>query len=273
MTTGPFGIPWSAFERAHVVDLAHPWERGMPVSPNHPAYQLAMMRRHGDVIRSDGGSAANELLVLGGHVGTHIDALGHVSQDGRLFGGIDAASTQTNTGLTRLGVDEIAPILCRGVLLDIAALHGVDALPPGYEVTVDDLEAAATAAEIEVRAGDAVLIRTGWARHWGDPATFRGQVDGAPGPGVPAARWLADRDIRLAGAETIALEVIPPGIGHATLPVHRLLLVERGIHIMEVLDLTDLAAANASEFLFVASPLKLVGATGSPTRPFAVLDG
>ena len=64
-----------------------------------------------------------------------------------------------------------------------------------------------------------------------------------------------------------------PGAGHATLPVHRILLVEAGIHIMEVMNLTELAAAGVGEFLFVAAPLKLVGATGSPTRPLAIIDG
>ncbi|MCL1593256.1 MAG: cyclase family protein [Actinomycetia bacterium] len=244
----------------------------MPVSPNHPAFQLAMMRRHGDMVRSDGGSAANEIFVLGGHVGTHIDALGHVSQDGLMYGGIDASSSQSNHGLTRLGIDTVDPILCRGVMLDVATYRGVDVLEPGYEVTVNDLEAAADAAGLAVGAGDAVLIRTGWSKHWGDADLFRGQVAGAPGPGEAAAMWLAERDVRVTGAETIAYEVIRPGEGHATLPVHRVLLVEAGINIMEVMNLAPLAAAEVHEFLFVAAPLKIVGGTGSPMRPLAVVD-
>ena len=109
--TAPWGLTWEAVGSARVIDLAHPWERGMPVSPNHPAFQLAMMRRHGDMVLSDGGSAANEIFVLGGHVGTHIDALGHVSQDGLMYGGIAAADSQSNLGLTALGVETIDPIL------------------------------------------------------------------------------------------------------------------------------------------------------------------
>ena len=259
--------------RARVIDLAHPMERGMPVSPNHPAFEIAMMRRHGDVVRPDGGSAANEMITLGGHVGTHIDALGHVSQDGLLHGGVEASGVQTNRGLGALGIDTVEPIVGRGVLLDVAAFHGIEYLPPAYEITVEDLEAAEQAGGAGVRTGDSVLIRTGWAAHWGDPALFRGQIDGAPGPGAAAGRWLADRRVRLVGGETIAFEVIRPGAGHATLPVHRILLVEAGIHIVETMNLTELAATGSAEFVLVVAPLKIVGGTGSPIRPIALIDG
>jgi len=264
---------WESIANATIIDLAHSLERGMPVSPNHPAFQMAMMRRHGDMVRSDGASAANEMIVLGGHVGTHIDALGHVSQDGLMYGGSDAMDSQSNHGLTELGIDTVDPILCRGVLLDVARVHGVAVLDAGYEVTDADLESAQDKAEVEVSAGDSVLIRTGWARYWRDTATFLGQADGAPGPGVSAAQWLVDRGVRVAGAETIAFEVIRPGEGHATLPVHRMLLVEAGIHIIEAMNLTELSEESASEFLFIGVPLKIMGGTGSPMRPLAVVDG
>ena len=78
--------------------------------------------------------------------------------------------------------------------------------------------------------------------------------------------------MRATGAETIAYEQIKPEVGHALLPVHRLLLVERGIHIIEVMNLTALAEAGVHEFLFVLAPLNIVGATGSPVRPLAVVE-
>ena len=150
---------------------------------------------------------------------------------------------------------------------------GVEVLDAGYEVTGEDLDAAQDAAGVVVSSDDAVLIRTGWATHWSVPEMFLGQAKGAPGPGVSAAQWLIDRDVRVAGAETIAFEVIKPGEGHATLPVHRMLLVEAGIHIIEAMNLTALAAASVYEFLFIAAPLKIAGGTGSPMRPLAVIDG
>lgn len=271
--SGSLGFAWKDLDRLRIIRLAQPMERGMPVSPNHPAYQMALMRRHGDMMRPDGGSAANEIVVTGGHVGTHVDALCHVSQDGMLHGDIEAATVQSQHGFARLGIETMDPVMCRGVLLDVAAVRGVPVLEAGEEVTADDLAAAEQRSGTTVGSGDAVLIRTGWSGHWDDPELFRGQVGGAPGPGPAAAQWLADRNVRITGAETIAYERIAPGAGHSTLPVHRILLVESGIHIIEVMDLTTLADGGIYEFLFILAPLQLVGATGSPVTPLAVVDG
>lgn len=234
---------------------------------------MALIRRHGDMVRSDGGSAANEIIVTGGHVGTHLDALGHVSHEGMLHGGVAVSDMQSHFGLADLGIDKVDPIVTRGILLDIAALHGVDVLEAGHQITAEELEAAGAAAGVSPGEGDAVLIRTGWSAFWNDADAFRGLEAGTPGPGTDAARWLAAHRILVAGAETIAFEVLDPGAGHAVLPVHRILLVEAGIHIIEVMDLSRLAEAGIPEFAFAALPLKIVGATGSPVRPIALIDG
>jgi len=73
------------------------------------------------------------------------------------------------------------------------------------------------------------------------------------------------------GADTIALEHIPPGDAPSSLPVHRLLLAERGINLIEVMNLEALATRGAGEFLFVGAPLNIVGATGAPIRPLALI--
>jgi kynurenine formamidase len=88
-----------------------------------------------------------------------------------------------------------------------------------------------------------------------------------PGPGEAAARWLSSRKIFAAASDTINFEMVPS----RTMPVHVHLLVERGIHIIECLNLEKLAADRVFEFVFVASPLKIRGATGSPIRPFALV--
>jgi kynurenine formamidase len=255
-----------------VFDLAQPMQPGMPSSPNHPGFRMALIRRHGDMVREDGSSAANELIVTGGHVGTHVDALAHVSHDGALHGGISAAEAQQGGRFSRHGIDELAPLLARGVLLDVAAARDAEVLPGGYGIDPDDLDAALERAAVELRPGDAALVRTGWGRHFDDPEAFLGHSTGVPGPTEAGARWLADRGIRLTGSDTTAYEQIPPGQGHRVLPVHRLLLVERGVHIVEMLDLEPLARDGVHEFCFVLAPLKLVGATGSPVRPLAVVE-
>ena len=256
---------------ARIFDLGHPLEPQMPVSPNHPGYRMALLRRHGDMVRPDGGSAANEMIVMGGHTGTHFDALCHVSHRGKLHGGIDAASAQSEgSRFTRLGVETVEPIVCRGVLLDVAAARGVEVLPPGEPITADDLARASERCGVEVGAGDAVLVRSGWARYWGDPPRYLGHDSGVPGPEESAARWLASRGIRVTAHDSMAYEHLPPGAGHRLLPVHRILLVEAGIFIIENANLEELAAAGVAECLFSVSPLPFVGGTGSPVRPVAV---
>jgi kynurenine formamidase len=243
----------------------------MPQSPNHPPFQLALQRRHGDYVRADGGSAANEIIVTGGHVGTHVDALAHVSHEGQLHGGVDAASVQSHEGFAQLGIDTFPPFVGRAVVLDIAALHGVSVLDAGYGVTAADLQAAAHRAGVDVTPGDAVLIGTGWSRRWDDKATFVGHDAGVPGPDESAAQWCVDKGARVVGGETIAFEQIKPGVGHALLPVHRMFLVEHGINIVETMDLAGLLDAGVGECLLVLAPLKVVGATGAPVRPLAIV--
>jgi kynurenine formamidase len=252
-------------------DLAQPLENGMPCSPNHPGFKLALQRRHGDMVRPDGGSAANELIVTGGHVGTHIDALCHVSQEGQLFGGVDASDAQRGGRFSAHGVDTIQPMIVPGILLDVAHARGETVLPPGYGITADDLDGAAERIGSRPGPGEACLVRTGWARNWRDSAAYLGHDTGVPGLTESAGRWLVDHGVVVAGTDTTAFEQIPAGTGHRTMPVHRLLLVEHGVHIVEHLMLEEIGAAALTRFLFVLSPLKIVGGTGSPVRPLAVV--
>ncbi|MEO6018953.1 MAG: cyclase family protein [Knoellia sp.] len=256
---------------ARTIELGHPHFTGMPCSPNHPGFRMTLIRRHGDMVRPDGGSASNEIIVTGGHVGTHVDALSHVSHDGLLHGGIDAAETQMGGSFSALGAEHTPFLLNRGVLLDVAATKGVEVLPAGYGVTADDLRQSAVRIGVELAQGDVALIRTGWANHFADPSTYLGQSAGVPGPTVDAAQWLAAAGVVTTGADTTAYEQIQPGAGHAVLPVHRVLLVEAGIHIIEHLNLEEASALGLTEFLFVMAPLRIVGGTGSPIRPVAVV--
>jgi kynurenine formamidase len=255
-----------------IVDLGRPLFVGMPQSPNHPAFWHTLPRRHGDMVRSDGSSAANDMIVMGTHVGTHIDALAHVSFEGCLHGGADAHDAGVGGKFLEHGVHTIAPMVRRGVLLDVPGALGLDACEPGYEITVADLEAAERLAAITVAEGDVVLVRSGWGRNFDDGAdAYVGRESGVPGVSEAGAQWLAGRRIHAAGADTIAFERLAPGGGHSLLPAHRVLLVEAGIYIIEAMALDELAGIGVHEFTFVLVPMNLVGATGSPVRPLAVL--
>ncbi|MER5771836.1 cyclase family protein [Streptomyces sp. NPDC001985] len=254
-----------------LIDLAQPLRRGMPQSPNHPPFRMVPERRHGDMVRPDGGSAANEIIITGGHVGTHVDALAHVSQDGLLYGGLRPGDLVSHDGFSRLGIDGFAPYVGPCLLLDVAAVHGVRTLPAGYEITPDDLDRAS--AGLDPLPGQVLLIGTGWSRLWDDGPSFTGHADGVPGPGEAAGRWLAERRPRAVGGETIAFERLAPGRGHTTLPVHRVLLVESGINIVETMKLDELLDSGVRECELILNPLNIAGATGAPVRPLAVIPG
>ena len=254
------------------VDLGRPLFVGMPQSPNHPAFWHTLPRRHGDMMRADGGSAANDMLVTGTHVGTHIDALAHVSHDGRLHGGADAVEAGRGGKYLEHGVHTIVPMIRRGILLDVPAALGVEACEPAYEITPDDLERTVDLQGVEVGAGDVVVVRSGWGRRFDQGSeAYQGRQTGVPGVSEAGARWIAAHGVHAAGADTIAFERLPPGGGHSLLPAHRVLLVDSGIYIVEALALEELAAAGLHEFTFVLIPLNIIGATGSPVRPLAVV--
>jgi kynurenine formamidase len=241
-------------------DLGQPYYPGMPHFPTHPPFLYSLTKKHGDIVYSDGTTSAADAIALGTHVGTHIDALSHFSCNGVCFGG-RAVEQSYEHGMTALGVDSIAPIIRKGVLLDIAGLQGVDVLPDDFEITAEQLERAA---KVAIKDGDIVLLRTGWARRFGDAKNYVNNVI-APGPGLAAAHWLSSRKIFAAGSDTVAFEKVPS----PAMSVHVHLLVESGIHIIEVLNLEELARDGIYEFLFVAAPMNIRGATGAPVRPLA----
>ncbi|MFX0578702.1 cyclase family protein [Nocardia nepalensis] len=251
------------------IELGQPLENGMPCSPSHPGFRMALLRRHGDRVNAQGGSGANELIVTGGHVGTHLDALCHASIDGHMYGGVDAHAASVGGAFTAYGVDTVTPFLCRGVLADIPTLLGVARLEPGFGITAEHLRAAF--GDTVPGTGEVALIRTGWPQLYHDPVAYVGHETGVPGITAEAAKYLADTGIRAVCSDTIATDRILPGVGHAALPAHGVLLVERGVHIMEVLTFEELAATGAREILYLAVPLRITGATGSPIRPLALV--
>lgn len=253
-----------SIEKARVFDLEQLRYAGAPSHPAHaPGFNYFLHRHHARGA-PEARTGASGIIVTPEHSGTHIDALAHQAENLTLHGGVHVdEGVQTSAGFRKLGIDTMAPLVARGVLLDIA---GDKRLDPEYAITPADLEKAAHA---EVREGDVVLIRTGYGALWSRPDEYLK----AAGISAGGSRWLVERRVRAAGADNMAFDVMsstPDPELKVTLPGHILLLVRAGIPIIENLNLEELAAARVYEFLFVCLPLKMRGATGSPVRPIAI---
>lgn len=249
-------------------DLAVRLEPGMSRHPAHPPYSFVLTKTHEQHPYPNGISSVSELITLGGHAGTHVDSLGHISNCGEIHGGHPVGEVaDPRTGLSVGSVEEVPPLIGPGHLLDGPALFGRDLTPE------DGIGAAELESWFGGRAapgpGSILLIRTGWMRNWEDVDAYIGLTTGLPGLTREGAEWLSERGILAAGSDTMNLE--HKKVGVTCLDVHVHFLVEKGIYIMEELNLEALAADGITEFDFIATPLRIGGGSGSPLRPLAVV--
>lgn len=261
-----------------IYDLEQPRTAAMPVHDAHrPGYIYQLHRRHEDTYdpeRHGPRSGASGMLVMMEHTGTHIDALSHQAAGLCLYGGVKITPrVETPRGFTVHGIETMAPIIARGVLLDVCSTLGhklgEDPLPAHYRITADDLEGAARRAGVTVQAGDALLVRTGYGKVWNDPPRYLA----AAGVGRSGSEWAADHRVACAACDNMTwdeTEERDPETG-GQLFAHLHLLARCGIPIVENLNLEELSRDRCSTCLFVCAPLKFVGATGSPVRPIAIV--
>ena len=264
-------------KHGRVYDLSHEIHMGAPyMAPNQTPYLMSIWaswkdsikRRRAMGMRNDAGTNL-ERVEMNMHVGTHIDALGHVSSGDFLFNGFCAPEVVTDWGLTKLGIEHAPPIVTRGLVFDVAGLDGGDHLNPGRVVTPDDLARAAQAGGFTVESGDVALIRTGWGRYFAvDNAKY---LTGEPGIDVPGAKWLIDQGIAAIGADNMAVEVLPNPDHTLGLPVHQYSLSKCGVYLIENLALEELARDRVSTVCFVLLATKFRGATGAPVRPVGMV--
>lgn len=267
VTRGAAGL----VRHGRVVVLGQPLGPDTVVPRHRKRVERFMVRDGGDYAagarRRGGFQFAEDVVSYAAHCGTHIDALCHVWYEDQLYNGHSATTVRSTTGAQRCGAERLRPMVTRGILLDVSAVAGAP-LGPGDAVTDEHLVAAADRAGVALEPGDAVLIRTGWfGSAGGDPDTY---LAGEPGLELSAARWLAAADVAVVGADNFAVEAMPfPG--EDWFPVHQFLLRDHGVPLIEGLVLDEFAALVDGAFLFVASPVSVVGSTAGQVCPIAVL--
>lgn len=250
-----------------VIELAYPLFAGMPFYGDR-IFSQQVKRTNWPPGSNNRGSNEEVVTTELGQVGTQIDGFTHQSIGNSLYNCVKMDEVATRTGFSRLGIEHAGGLFTRGVLIDVAALRGVDMLGDRYEITAQDLQDALTRQKLTLEAGDAVIINTGFGRLWGkdDVRYYRTQ----PGLGVGAAEWLARQNPMIVGSDTCCVEVNPNPVPTLNSPVHQILLVSGGIYMIESLKLEELLAKGIQEFAFIVQPLKLRGATGSSVAPIAV---
>lgn len=214
-------------------------------------------------------SYSGDTISTSTHMGTHLDTLNHFGLKGKIWNDVSADDALSPRGWTKSGADKYPPIVARGVLIDIAASMEVEQLPASYAISAGDLQRALKKQGSTLQPGDVVLIRTGLMKNWPDPSKY--QMGDQAGLGLDGAKWLVEENkTMLLGADNFGLESFPSTNKTNFAPMHTYLLGQKGVSFLEVVWLEDLAKDKVYEFLFIASALKLRGASGSPVRPIAI---
>ena len=263
-----------------VYDLSVEYFIGMPSfqAAGDPHYRMWMTHTPRGTVIDDPAGAGRSMnqrvsytgaaISMYAHMGTHIDALNHFGLDGRIWNGFSADEHLGDRGWDVAGAENIPPIVARGVLIDVAAAMGLDALPDGYRITRQDLMGALEKQGTSLQEGDVVLIRTGRMASYEDAQVF---MTDTPGVGLDAARFLVeDRGAMIVGADNLSFEAFPSEDASNYVPVHTYLLAEQGAPIMELVYLEELAQDRVYEFAFLGGSLKLRGADAAPIRPMAM---
>jgi kynurenine formamidase len=252
-------------------DNPHPAVHVMTQVPDAPELPDSRGGTGGD---DDGVRFAKDYVGTDYHNDTHshLDALCHVAFRGRLFGG-QSARTVTSYG-AEYGTVELlrAGLVGRGVLLDVPRARGVPWLEPGDSVTPADLDDAERDEHVLVGAGDILLVRTGHARRLAELGPWN-TAKAKAGLHPSTASFLAERRISALGSDGNS-DTAPSTTEGVGFPIHVLAINAMGIHLLDYLELEELAATCQEvgrwEFLFVAAPLRIPGGTGSPVNPIGI---
>ena len=266
-------------DASRVFDLSVDNFVGMPgwVAAGDPTYQIWMTHTPpGEKVWNSTGQddATNELISYSGdavsmytHVGTHIDTLNHFGYNGRIFNNFEVSKHLGSRTWNVCGAEKHPPVIARGIMLDLAGMHGLDVLPPSHGIGAKELDDCLKHQGTELMPGDVVLLRTGMMKYWLDTPKF---IANTPGLNREGAEYLCKGGAIMIGADNLTLEQVPSTEPGNYLPVHCYMFAEAGVPIMEMAQLDELAADKVYEFAFIGACIKLRGATGSPMRPVAM---
>jgi kynurenine formamidase len=257
-----------------VIELAQLTDADVPVIKPRIHHQVILAHESLEEVSRQAGdnrfSTFQEQVVTSYHVGCHLDGLGHAGIDGRYYNGLHYSQIFAATGLTQLGIENVRPWVGRGIVLDVAGLHRCERLDAGTPITPDDLDGAARRQRLEVRAGDAVLVHTGWSELW--PTQLERYAAAEPGLDAEAASWLARCRVSLVAVDNWGCDVYPNPAAGQFFPAHQRLLTMAGIYILENIRTSDLVRDTATApFLFILGVPRLQGATAAVAAPLAVL--
>jgi len=265
--------PETVLRAARLIKTGEVFELGRVLSESMPMpagrrFEILTKRTRNDPGTNHRGS--NEELVVAeiGQVGTQFDTFSHQMIGSSMYNCFKLEDIASRSGFTKLGVQQVGALVTRGVLIDVAALKRTPVLAENYEITPQDLQQALAEQKLTLQPGDAVLIHTGWGTLWGKDSARYQRL--SPGIGTAAAEWLAKQDPMLVGSDNTAVEISPNPNPQLAGPVHQIMLVVNGIHLLENLRLDELAARRAHEFALIVEPLKIQGGTGSTVAPIAI---
>ena len=253
-------------KKGKVYSLAVPLERDGPQYPEfHKTWMVTYYESNPPL---ENRVVGDDVVMMQSHSGTHIDALCHMWNSGQMYNA-HSPDHATGSGIHRSGIENVPWMVGRGVMLDIPAYRGVEHLQRSEIVTVADLDGCCEAQGVQVLPGDVLLVRTGWySLFYKDRSLWE---TGWPGLDDSMAPWIAEKEIIALGADNPSVEAmhsVPDPRWH---PLHQRALRDLGVYLIENLDLEELAADRIYEFLFVAAPIMLTGATGAPTNPLAIV--
>ena len=202
-------------------------------------------------------------------IGSQIDGLAHIGQHGTFYNCYRGEDFVQITGVTKLGIEKLPPIVGRAVLIDMAGYIGVNHLEGGQYFTAEDVRGAVRKQGTSISKGDIVIFNTGWTEH---VLPTNPELWGATQPGISedVATYLASLDVLAVGADTWALDVVPSEKEGRPFQGHIILLKEHGIYILETMNVGPLVKEGVDEFLFVLGPVRIRGAVQSFVNPTAI---